>query len=590
MTSPPRPFRRIGNSLQRWSTLIRLAITTGTFALGFYGFFLQDHPATLSAWFNTLFNTLGLLTLQFPHEIRDAVWQLNLARFLLPLFALLGTIHLVTGNALRPLRYAFLGVFDRPVLLSLGPAVATGSANGMGGAGSSLLRELATLHVSRAATGLDIPADLTAQLDRDGVPLLIADPGQPDTWRRLRVDHARLVIVAHGDDLANLNATAAIAEVLRESRHRPQPGILVLIERTEIADQVEIALDLARSDGSIAFRRLALADHAVQPLFLDPLLPHPEDQPGHLVILGWCPPAPNVLRHALTLMQHDPASGPTITIFADPAATARDPLLRPNAIPPFVANLRLLPWDGTGPLPPDLQIHLTSQPLPTLWCICLDDEAGIITALALGERFSGTASIAVHQARMNTFLPALGGSDSPLARLRPFGGILPDGAVRRILDVQDDALPREMHRAYLAALERQGAKAGTRSDWSALTETLRHANRVSAAHLPVKLAAIGCRTTTAPLAPNEDPFAFTESELARLVRIEHRRWCADRLVQGWHFSPMTEHTLRLHGDLVDFDALDAESHLKDRDAILALPDLLRAVGLRIIRDPTGNGP
>ena len=561
----PRPLTLLPPSRlwQRWGGLVRLLLGALALVLGLWGFVRQEPPHTAVAWFNTAFRTLQLLTLQFPRELTDVPWQLNIARFLLPTLAVLETVRLLTGSVLRPVRLALLGVFSRPVLVSVGPGGA-----GQGGAGMEVLRQLGAARQARAALNAGLPADAAATLADSGVPSLELDPAEPAAWQRLHADKARLVVIAHGDDVANLNAAATVAPLLRASTRRPAPGLLVLLERTGLADAVEAALDRHRAGDPVRYRRLSVMDETVRRLFLDPppVLLRP-GRPAHVAILGYGAGGPSVLRHALTLGQDAPGAPPRITVFADPLATPGEALLGPGAVPTFLADLRVVPWDEAGALPPDVPGDVTQ------WCVCRPDEPGLETALTLLHR---GARVAVHQARRNAFVPAL--ADGPDGRLRVFGGVLPEGAVRRMLAEADDALPRQMHETYLEDLRRQGAVTGSTEDWDALTETLRDSNRAAAAHIPVKLAALGCTVAEG----SGPPFAFTDAELDVLAPLEHRRWCADRVVHGWRHAPVTDRAARLHRDLVPFEELDDESRQKDHDALRAIPALLACAGLHVV--------
>jgi hypothetical protein len=83
--------------------------------------------------------------------------------------------------------------------------------------------------------------------------------------------------------------------------------------------------------------------------------------------------------------------------------------------------------------------------------------------------------------------------------------------------------------------------------------------------------------------------------------MEHRRWCAEKLLSGWRPLPRTaENTLKwkedkssfkrqkLHLDLVPYDELNPHDQGKDISQINGIPSFLKALGKDIRR--TADNP
>jgi hypothetical protein len=99
----------------------------------------------------------------------------------------------------------------------------------------------------------------------------------------------------------------------------------------------------------------------------------------------------------------------------------------------------------------------------------------------------------------------------------------------------------------------------------------------------VKLAAIGC--DVAPLTDAVGaPFAFRPEEVEALAVLEHARWSADRLLEGWTYAPGPRDAVRRTSPhLVPWDALSDDVRESDREPVRAIPGHLARLGLTVVR-------
>lgn len=116
--------------------------------------------------------------------------------------------------------------------------------------------------------------------------------------------------------------------------------------------------------------------------------------------------------------------------------------------------------------------------------------------------------------------------------------------------------------------------------WADLTGTLRDSNRSQAADIPAKLVAVRC---VAVPDDGQLPFAFTPEELDLLSELEHQRWAAERRASGWTLGPGRDPQRRVTPYLVPYQDLPEDIRELDRQAVAAIPELLRMVGLAIRR-------
>jgi hypothetical protein len=162
----------------------------------------------------------------------------------------------------------------------------------------------------------------------------------------------------------------------------------------------------------------------------------------------------------------------------------------------------------------------------------------------------------------------------------PNGGVHPLERPTRLMasDILDtahrDAAARLLHDAYIRG---EGQSGGAASDWTHLPETYRRANRRSADHIAAKLFSLGLTSEhdahapilverhahqryVAPLQADDNPC------LPVLAALEHRRWSADRVIDGWSYAATRDDDRKYHPLLerADYAVLPQIEQAKDR--------------------------
>ncbi len=153
-----------------------------------------------------------------------------------------------------------------------------------------------------------------------------------------------------------------------------------------------------------------------------------------------------------------------------------------------------------------------------------------------------------------------------------------------LLAREPDALAIAHHEAYRKMLPMPGSPANV--PWAQLEERFRNSNRRAVAHIPAKLASLGFDITPlmgaefiAPekmptIHPNEKLFR-NATELRNLARLEHERWAADRLVDGWTYAAERNNAARLHPNLQPFDKLSLDVQNYDVKLVAALESWIK---------------
>ncbi len=130
--------------------------------------------------------------------------------------------------------------------------------------------------------------------------------------------------------------------------------------------------------------------------------------------------------------------------------------------------------------------------------------------------------------------------------------------------------------------------------WDQLSHDFRESNRQVADHLPIKLRAIGCLSTSEEQPEQKIRDRFTDNdEITLLARMEHQRWCADRYLAGWRPGPVKDARHKINPNLVPWDELDAVDKQLGRavgstkefvrQQVSAIPTILNEIDEKVYR-------
>jgi len=163
-----------------------------------------------------------------------------------------------------------------------------------------------------------------------------------------------------------------------------------------------------------------------------------------------------------------------------------------------------------------------------------------------------------------------------------FGGLEEFSEHDFLMQEQHDALARSIHDFYLegclSAGDRIGAR-GSMQEWDNLAESFRDDNRLVADCYQLKLRDIGARI----IADRGPPLRLEPDELEELAHAEHDRWMAAKLSDGWVHGPQRDDRLRIHPDIVPYDALSERVKDLDREQVRVMTRLLATSGARTLR-------
>ncbi len=415
-----------------------------------------------------------------------------------------------------------------------------------------------------------IAVAIFARLMRDGRAARLVAPADL-TSRRL--GRAQTLILADPPDAAA--AVARVLDLCTGRSRRALPLRLILAHRgdwsaglpTGELQGVRVRLEGFALEAQAA--RALLATHPMHAGF-DPL----SGQIPHLLIAGSAPPALALLAHAIRLAEQGDGR-PAFTLAVEQPDAWRAAVLAAYPQSGQVCGLRF-----TRLTDPDLA---GAPPVTGVWVFLDPPESGVDAALSLAARVREGHGVAPP-----VYLDV--GDAIPEGRIGDWDGqILPvswlDAACRAevLLDGSGDRLAQVIHEHYRDTTEAQGrdpASEPAGRPWPVLDESYRYASRHQADHLGAKLAATDCRTVPLAEAP---AFAFAPLEVERLAEIEHRRWAADRYLNGWTYAPVRDNARRHHPQLVPYADLSEPMKDLDRYVVRLVPTLLARSGRALVR-------
>jgi hypothetical protein len=146
----------------------------------------------------------------------------------------------------------------------------------------------------------------------------------------------------------------------------------------------------------------------------------------------------------------------------------------------------------------------------------------------------------------------------------------------------DDSRARQFHEGYCAK-DRLGCEkepgrqpAPFNRAWTELPETARNANRITADHFEVKMRALGYSILSKEVL--SESLVLQPEQLELLARMEHDRWWADRILDGWTFNAVRDNQRKYHPHLVPYVELTETIKQLDRDSVLQMIEILDSEG------------
>lgn len=521
---------------------------------------------------DTLFFTLQMLVMNYGGVHGDAPWTIQLARFGLPVLTSLSVIKgVVEVAAYRHLSFRLH--FWREHIVFCG---------GGDQSRALILQYLKQPHPPKIVVVdvRDVPENKA--LWAQGAKFLKEDAKLPDVLRRVGIQRARCVYIMAGSDQTNVEIFKHFAEVIGLNATDAQASQHCFVHLYDPTLRAAVDQHWRKDHPANAWQIQThnTWESAARDLMTGQYAPHLHSDAPHILILGASWLTEQLIIQGARLGHYPNGQKLRLTCVDEQAHTLRDrfyaqyPALDPKPAPHLAWHtneLALLPVIDTHFVAHPAEgfsseqfAEICATPISIAYICQADDEKALHILAAL------RANLPAHNGKKTSIVlcdmhPHQIHDTLNLHDLYPevhhfnavaAGILLEAGALGK--DDLREVAAKAIHQDYC---QRHGGLS-----WAQLSEDSRESNRQSADHWKIKFDWLQRQNNgvlPTDLAPYQD----------RLMRLEHDRWVAERLMGGWRYvaRPQTkaeEPSLKankLNWCLCPFDALSQVDQQKDQD-------------------------
>lgn len=508
-------------------------------------------------------------------------WQLEVTRFVAPL-------SLITGVLVYLTQGAWIHAVNSFVRFSRGHVV-------VAGLGSRSWQFVQSCHGQYKLVIVEIDPD-GQFIDRArslGMSVIVGDILNPVIFDQVNLARARHLVAFTGSDGLHVELAIKARSYMRD-HHAEQLLIHMHVDNTHIAEGLKNYPKFFADSAAAQVNFFSVYQLNARILFRD----YPPEcfahyfgqNQVHIALYNFERQAEHILLEAIRVCHFANERKVRFSVFDKTANEKGKRFLSTNPHPASLCEIEFIEM-------PVLESEtINSIPLVLLQSVtehvvCLSNDAdnlelALMLRSMLLNRSGCNAPIIVNMERSSGLAQLLesnlGGPEIP-------DGLYPFGMLDQILQCENiladglDILARAFHESYLE--RRQGLEADKRlytslHDWLALAAPVRSSNRQSADHLATKLRAIGC-TFSDEIDPE---FKFSDDEALLLAKMEHNRWCSEKIAGGWQYGEKRIESAKLNPTIKKWQALDASEQQWQIDEVKGLPELVAKTGKGFVRD------
>lgn len=563
--------------------LIITVVLSVIFLLGMWGQYVMAPEQLRNNILQAAYNTLTLFVLEGDWTRTESLpWQLEIARFVAPIFLITGLVIILTKGVWIQVENFFIRFRRRHVVV-----VGLGNHSWQFVQSCQGRYKLVIVEINPDNPHIDQARNL-------GMSVVVGDILNASMFKQVNLVDARHLVAFTGDDGINVELAIKARAFIRDFGAE-QLLIHMHVESRHIAEQLEDYPKFFSDSAAAQVNFFSVYALSARILFRD----YPPENFAHyfgqnqvhIALYNFGRQSELILLHAVQNCQFANESRVRFTVFDDQAREkgrhffSAYPALESLCVVEFI-EMPILEKKSLE------EIHTELLQSVTEHVICfINDEDNLELALMLRsmllKRKNCNAPIIVHMEQSSGLAQLLesnfGGPEIP-------DGLYPFGMLDQVLHNENvladglDILARAFHESYLE--RREGLIVDRRlystlHSYATLAEPGRSSNRKVADHLGTKLRAIGCSTSDSV----SSDFSFSEKEALLLARMEHNRWCTEKIASGWRHGPERIESAKLNPIIGRWEDLDFVEQKPQIDEIKLLPGLLaRKLGQGIVRD------
>lgn len=564
-------------------------------ALGLWGQYEISPDRVRNDFLAVLYEVLMLFAFEgdWTRELH-LPWQLEVARLLAPTVSVAGIIIVLTRGAWVTLTNSFIRFRNDHVVIV-----------GLGNKGWQFAQSCMPQHkvviVERNADN-----SLIERARNEGIPVIVGDFLDQKIMTATNVRNARHLLTFCGNDGVSVEVAIRTREYLRELPLRDRRlRIHLHVAATEVSSRLEHYSKFYDDHKAAEVDFFGVNDLTARIL----LEKYPPDtfadvlgqKQVHIALYRLNDLAAHILTEAVQICHFLNGSKVRFSIFDSGADEKARQLLELHPGLKQLCEVNTIEVSNLNAL----QLRKIPQSLlqsVTEHVICFDsDDENLELALVLRdcllEKPGCNAPINVrmqHASGLARLLEAVEGEPEIPDGIYPFGMLDEVLYHDNILSEGLDELAHALHDDYL--MRRQNVETDRRlytslNEWNELPEPERKSSRLQADHLAAKLRAVRCRHRKGP--PNS--FEFSREEAEALARMEHERWHANKIYEGWKGGSERIEGAKINPFNVPWESIEDSERRDQIDSISRLPHLLQSrLGWRIEREfyigVTGHRP
>lgn len=548
-----------------------LLILTGLIAwcLGAYGY---SHIFT-GNWLDPLYASLKHFTLDMavPQGEKINVW-IECSRWLAAIAlagAIINIFSMLAKNSYDKLRLMFF--CKRHVIIC-----------GVGLKGDRLVENIQKKGHTVVVIEINPNNPALQILSQKGVIVVTGTATDGDVLRNAMLDQAEYLIAVTGNDQTNLAIAQAAIGIKEESASNKMLQCIAHISDDSLRKLLYQHHSIASPHPNFDLRLFSFYESGAHEIIRDYLsqnlrsfasVSEDEIRPLHLMLVGFGRIGKSVAIEAARMGGCPDGSKLSVSVFAK-SADVHEKKIRHNLPKLFeLLNFRFYSTDVEF-LPENLS-ELFYNELPVdLVVVSLGDELlNFKAAHELANKFRDATKPPKIVICGNGELGQLIDASSKIQSYSMLDKVC---TYEVVVNADRERMAKSIHQNYL----RHNFETPTSKPWQELPLEFKDSNRDQAEHIRVKLKLVGC---TIADQDTGTPTSLTEEEVQKLACVEHARWMAEKILQGWSYGAQRDNAKKIHPCLISYDLLSEEDKEKDIDSVRNIHNLVQSNGQILVR-------